>query len=64
MKLWKVEAYGYEYDEYDSAVVRADSKSEAMRIAKELFEKHQLPISCEEIGEGESKIILSSFNAG
>lgn len=52
------------YDEYDGAVIAAESKGNAKKLADTLPVKK--PYRCNYLGEtkGSERIILSSFNAG
>lgn len=72
-KIYLVKANGNSYDEYDSIVVLADSKDEAIGIAEtkenewgsKYFYSRQFPLAAEEIVmAGESRVLLGSFNAG
>lgn len=68
MKLWMVERKrDFGYDEYDAFIVRAETADEAlhMGITKEpKLEGEGNSLVTEVFVEGESEIILSSFNAG
>jgi len=68
MKLWLVETSKYDYDEYDSFIVRAESSEQAYQIVIAFgytsnFQKETTTIT-EVTVEGEAGIIHSSYNAG
>lgn len=78
MKFFLIVAENFDYDEYDSVVVAAESKEEALDMLKydedssriyigdekcaPYFYRHQGKIKIEEITE--KGVVLSSFNAG
>lgn len=72
-KIYLVKADDWSYDDYDSVVVLADSKDEAIKLVEtedsELgqgyFASSQEPLTVKEIVmAGESRVLLGSFNAG
>lgn len=65
-KLFLVEAENWDYDEYDSIIVIANSEQEAIEICDGYFLETQGEITAKEINlnTDESKVILASFNAG
>lgn len=64
MKIFIISREDYGYDEYDAHMVKAESREDALRVCDdEAFTEENSTI--EEITlDGESKILLSSFNAG
>ncbi len=69
--LWLIERNdGADYDEHDSAVIRADTEERAREIAEESLSSPKGvwgigKASCVQVsGDGPSEIVLSSFNAG
>jgi hypothetical protein len=80
MKIYKVTAPSYDYDEYDAFIVRAENEEQARGLAIEMayggsseyrqnkrLADHQgwQNADVEEVlVEGEAEVILGSFNAG
>jgi hypothetical protein len=72
MKLWLVSTEYYTYDEYSGFVIRAESELDARAIANTQYDDHRKgfwsnvkKVTVTEITvEGESEVILASFNAG
>jgi len=71
MKIFKVDASGYTYDEYDSVVIVAASKEIALDIAIKgrdsyqfWFEESQYPLTVKEVDLTTEGMILASYNAG
>lgn len=69
MKLWKVECTGsVGYDEYDSAVIAAETEADALAVAPGPYSKWRGPVKATHIGEAkdgtELGVIVASFNAG
>ena len=63
--LWFAEVNNYDYDMYDSCVIRAKTEQEARALAKTLFSDWQGPIKIEYIDPlGKTEFIIKSFNAG
>jgi len=64
MKIFIIKRDDYGYDEYDAHIVRAESIEDVLSVCDdENFTKENATI--EEINfEGETEILLSSFNAG
>lgn len=75
-KLYLITAKDYDYEEYDSVLIRADTIEEAEVFLKELINnfwiesedgklKNFKDYTFEEIEQdGESGVIMASFNAG
>ena len=65
-KIFLVESEDWDYDQYDSGVVIANDMEEALKIGKTLFEANQGDVTATEINLNteESRLLLSSFNAG
>ncbi len=71
MKIYKVTADNYDYDQFDAFIVRAENEEAAKEMAlyradyRHIGNDYQGWSHVEEIlTEGESEIILGSFNAG
>lgn len=69
MKLWKIEVTGaVGYDEYDSAVVAAETEEQALAIKPSEYSTWPGPVEIAYIGEAkegtEPGVIVASFNAG
>lgn len=66
MKIFLVETDDFEYDEYDAFIVRAKDEAEALKPGKQYAQDAiRGEITVVEVKpEGESKVILASFNAG
>lgn len=73
--LWKVTPDYADYDMYDEAIIKADSKEEAETIATQEFNCEYLGLKVNdskqvwtaaliEVDKLEEGVILSSFNAG
>ena len=69
MKLWLIKTEEYGYDDFDGFVIRAETEKQARDLA--LKESNQSVFadasrsSCVEIfAEGNSEIVLGSYNAG
>lgn len=62
MKLWLVKTDHYGYDEYDAFVIRAETAEEALHEAQ--WENKESVTVTEIAAEGETEMILGSFNAG
>ena len=71
MKLYKVIKHKYDWDEYDSCIVRAESEDRAIELCRKMefgycsyyFEKDNVDVYEIRI-EGTEEVILGSFNAG
>ena len=70
MKIYLIEFENHDYDEYNSFVVSAENKKDAIKVLKEVIHiEHSIPwtakYSIKEIKSGgKRRIILGSFNAG
>ena len=63
-KVYLVNVEKYDWDEYDSIVVVASTKEEAISIGQGFFNESQGQITATEVDLTESGTILASFNAG
>ena len=69
LKLYKVEAEKWDWDQYDSIVVLAESEEDAIEMGKEWFDGEdalnpQGKITAELVNMTERGVVLSSYNAG
>lgn len=67
MKLFIVSVKEWDYDEYDSLVVSAESAAKAKKIATKLLLASNGPLKSKYIGEYHkdvAEIVHASFNAG
>lgn len=70
MKTYLVWVEKYDYDEYDSVVVVAESKDKALEMVKNgycggsYFAEHQGEIYIDEVNLNTEHIVLASYNAG
>jgi len=73
MKIFKITFDNYTYDEYDSFIVRAKDREDAIKLLEELYPKDYEFSGCpwysefevEEVSlEGEREKLLGSFHAG
>jgi len=66
MKVYKIKANTWGYDEYDEVIVVAENEEKAfMLVEKEkYFGSSQCPLKVVEVNLNEERIILASFNAG
>ena len=69
LKLYKVEAEKWDWDQYDSIVVLAESEEDAIEIGKGWFDGEdalnpQGKITAELVNMTERGVVLSSYNAG
>ncbi len=66
MKLYLVKVDGeVDYEMYNGFVIRAESPTEAIKIAQKLQPSKNIPHKAREIKkDGKSEMILGSFNAG
>lgn len=68
MKLFKITVKEYHYEEFDSLIVSANSKEQAIGISYNLlYGNPPIDWDIEEIGtynKEEADILLASFNAG
>lgn len=70
MKVYRVYADDYDYDEYDAIVVVAENEERALAMAnignwgESYFRKNQGSIHVKEVDLTTEHIVLESFNAG
>lgn len=67
MKLYEIHRdEGIDWDEYDSIIVRAEDKEQALQIAIDFqtyFNEEDVTIY-ELTAEGDAEVVFNSFNAG
>jgi hypothetical protein len=63
VKLWKVEADEYSWDEYDSFVIRASTAKHAEKLALKASHGKQAWTATPITVAGEEEVILGSWNA-
>lgn len=68
MKVFLVEANDFDYDEFDSCVVVAESEEDALKVVEEdgyvYFSEYQRPLRATEVSLKKRKVVDYSFNAG
>lgn len=71
MRVYRITADDWDYDQFDSIVVLAESEERALEIAnmkhhygQKYFADDQYPLIVEEIDMTKEQVVLSSFNAG
>lgn len=64
MKIFIISREDYGYDEYDSHIVRAENKEDVLRVCNDGAFTEENSVIKEITLDGESEILLSSFNAG
>jgi hypothetical protein len=64
MKVYYVWSESWDYDEFDSFVVVAETAERAVDLVKDNFTENQGKLYAEEVKLKEEEVVLGSFNAG